>query len=132
MFSMLDSGAWEAIIVALITAVSAVVVAYVSRTQATKTRKAGAEQHTEQNTKLDYIVQKLDKLETKVDENKVVAEKGIADLHAKVSDLDGKVSGSISATETLFSMIVDLDRKVTSRNNSVSPGNSRPYTEVKR
>jgi hypothetical protein len=97
----------EAIIAAAVTGLCSVVAVIVSnRNQSSKTRKAGLDQHTEQNSKLDVLIRKQDDLSKAVDDNKKIAAKGLAEL-------TGKVDGVIATTDTLFNMIVDVDAKVT-------------------
>lgn len=106
--------AWEPVLAAAITGVLALVgIVFSVRSQSDKTRKAGLEQHQDQDRKLDQLLHAHTRLEAKIEENKRVAENGLADL-------SGQVKGVMSTTETLFGMIVDLDKKATSRGNKVT------------
>ncbi len=106
--------AWEPVVTAAITGLFAVLGIVLSvRSQSDKTRKAGLEQHQDQDKKLDHLIHAHGRLEQKIDQNKQVAETGLAEL-------SGQVKGVMSTTETLFGMIVDLDKKATSRSNKVT------------
>jgi hypothetical protein len=106
--------AWEPVVTAGVTGLFAVLGIVLSvRSQSDKTRKAGREQHEDQDRKLDQLIRGHARLESKIDANKNIAEQGL-------SELSGKVQGVISTTDTLFTMIVDLDKKATSRGNKVS------------
>lgn len=105
---------WEPVISAGIAAVFALVgVILTVRSQSSKTRDAGLAQHQEQDKKLDQLIHAYGRMEGKIDDNKTVAEAGL-------SELKGKVEGVITTTDTLFTMIVDLDKKATKRGNNVS------------
>lgn len=111
---MMFAFAWEPILAAAITGVLALIgIVFSVRSQSNKTRKAGLEQHQDQDKKLDQLIQHHKQLDKKIDENKRVAEDGLADL-------SGQVKGVMSTTETLFGMIVDLDKKATKRSNSMT------------
>ena len=106
--------AWEPIITAAITGLFAVVgIALTVRSQSDKTRKAGLSQHQDQDRKLDQLIRSHTRMERKIDDNKDIAERGLAEL-------SGQVKGVMSTTDTLFGMIVDLDKKATSRSNKVT------------
>lgn len=106
--------AWEPVVTAGITGLFAVVGVVISiRSQAGKTRTAGREQHEDQDKKLDQLIHAQARLETKVDENKLIAQVGL-------TDLSGQVQGVMTVTDTLFGMIVDLDKKATKGRNSVT------------
>lgn len=119
----------EAIVSAAITAVCALIGVVLSvRSQSSKTRTAGLAQHEEQNAKLDQMLANQKRLETKVDDNREVAANGIADLK-------GRVEGMMTVTDTLFGMIVEVDKKVTKPTNrksvggpTVSDGNIAPVS----
>ena len=97
---------WEPVVTSAVTGVLALAGVVVTvRSQSTKTRAAGATQHLEQNEKLNQLLTKQEIINVKVDQNKLVAENGIAELNFKVQ-------GLAAAHETLFSMLVDVDRKV--------------------
>lgn len=70
-------------------------------------------QHQDQDKKLDQLIHAHTRMEKKIDENKRVAEEGLAEL-------SGQVKGVMATTDTLFGMIVDLDKRATKRGNSVS------------
>lgn len=106
--------AWEPIATAGITGFLALLGIIVSvRSQSVKTRTAGREQHEDQDRKLDQLIHAQARLETKVDENKTIAQAGLMDL-------SGQVQGVMTVTDTLFGMIVDLDKKATKGRNSVT------------
>lgn len=106
--------AWEPVVTAGITGLFAVIGIIVTvRSQSTKTRKAGLEQHQDQDKKLDQLIHSHERMEKKIDANKEVAERGLAEL-------SGQVKGVMSTTDTLFGMIVDLDKKATTRGNKVT------------
>jgi len=106
--------AWEPIIAAAIAGVLALVGVVLSvRSQSDKTRKAGLAQHQDQDKKLDQLLHAHGRLEAKIDQNKEIAESGLAEL-------SGQVKGVMATTDTLFGMIVDLDKKATKRGNSVT------------
>lgn len=106
--------AWEPIITAGITGLFAVLgIALTVRSQSDKTRRAGLAQHQDQDKKLDQLIHAHTRMEKKIDENKRVAEEGLAEL-------SGQVKGVMATTDTLFGMIVDLDKRATKRGNSVS------------
>jgi hypothetical protein len=106
--------AWEPIVSAAIAGVLALVgVILTVRSQSDKTRKAGLEQHKDQDKKLDELIKAHKQLDKKIDENKTVAANGL-------SELSGQVKGVMATTETLFNMVVDLDKRATSRGNKVT------------
>jgi hypothetical protein len=106
--------AWEPIVSAAIAGILALVgVILTVRSQSDKTRKAGLAQHQDQDKKLDELLKGHRALDKKIDQNKEIAETGLAEL-------SGQVKGVMSTTETLFGMIVDLDKKATSRGNKVT------------
>ena len=106
--------AWEPIVAAAVTGLFAVIgIALTVRSQSDKTRKAGLSQHQDQDRKLDHLIHAHGRLEAKIDQNKQIAEHGLAELK-------GKVEGVMATTETLFGMVVDLDKKATSRSNKVT------------
>lgn len=106
--------AWEPVVTAAITGLFAVLgIALTVRSQSDKTRKAGLSQHQDQDKKLDQLLDSHKRMEKKIDENKEVAARGLAEL-------SGQVKGVMSTTDTLFGMIVDLDKKATSRGNKVT------------
>lgn len=106
--------AWEPVVTAGITGLFAVIGIVVTvRSQADKTRQAGLSQHQDQDKKLDQLLHSHKRMEQKIDDNKDIAERGLAEL-------SGQVKGVMSTTDTLFGMIVDLDKKATSRGNKVT------------
>ena len=105
---------WEPVIAAAIASVLALVgVILTVRSQSKQTRQAGLAQHQDQDKKLDQLIHAHARMEKKIDENKRVAEEGLAEL-------SGQVKGVMATTDTLFGMIVDLDKRATKRGNSVS------------
>lgn len=106
--------AWEPVITAGLTGLLTLLGIVVTvRSQAIKTRSAGLNQHQDQDKKLDQLIHAQARLETKVDQNKRIAETGLADLA-------GQLGGVVTVTDTLFGMIVDLDKKATRSRNSVT------------
>jgi hypothetical protein len=105
----------EAIVAAVVTGVFALIGVVVStRNQADKTRKAGSVQHTEQNGKLDQIITSQKHLDEKVEDNRRIAAEGLQRLSEKVENLH-------TTADTLFTMIVDLDNKVTKQADKTKP-----------
>jgi sortase (surface protein transpeptidase) len=106
--------AWEPVIAAVVPAVLVLVgVVLTIRSQSNQTRKAGLEQHRDQDKKLDELLHAHKRLDRKIEENKEIAASGL-------SELSGQVAGVITTTDTLFNMIVDLDKRATKRGNSVT------------
>jgi hypothetical protein len=104
----------EPIISAAITGLLALVGVILSvRSQSKKTRDAGLSQHQDQDRKLDQLIDAHKRLEVKIEENKHIAASGLADL-------SGQVKGVMTVTDTLFGMIVELDKRATRRSNSVT------------
>jgi hypothetical protein len=105
----------DGIVAAVVTGVFALIGVFVStRNQANKTRDAGLSQHTEQNGKLDQIITSQKHLDEKVEDNRRIAAEGLQ----KVSD---RVENLHVIADTLFTMIVDLDNKVTKQADKTKP-----------